>query len=138
MRTKCYFQDVGFCKYNERCQFQHSEGVCPESTCRSRSCSKRHPRPCRNFFIKRYCRFGQSCKYAHTFECEPCENLKFLIDKENKRVVSIVKEKDETIVKMENKISEAKLEILRLKSENNNLLKELAVSKENGGNKKLN
>ena len=93
MAMRCYFQDVGYCKYGVECKFQHYKEVCKERTCRSRYCQRRHPRPCRNFFLKHYCRFGEACKFGHFYDCENCENLKFL------KVEKILKEKDDMIEK---------------------------------------
>ena len=125
MKAKCYFQDRGFCKYDLECRFQHSYEVCQERNCRSKSCPKRHPRPCRKFFLKGYCRFGQLCRYSHNFDCEACENFKFLMKKEMKKVDVIVKEKDDLIDITKRDISEANSEIFRLKRDMSNLVKEL-------------
>lgn len=121
MATKCHFQDSGFCKYDRKCRFKHSEEVCRKPTCRNTSCPKRHPRPCRNFFLQKQCRFGQDCQYDHFFSCEVCDNLKFLIKKEIKKT----KEINETTARMAEELSEARKEILGLKKEKNSLVKEI-------------
>ena len=117
MRPKCYFQDVGFCKYDAGCRFQHSEGVCQERHCRTRNCSKRHPRPCRDYFLSKSCRFGKDCMFSHIFYCEDCDNFKSLINKEMKKVTIIEKVKDDIIENMKKDISEAKAEILTFRRE---------------------
>ena len=116
-----HFQDTGFCKYKRRCKFKHyQEEVCREVGCRNTDCWKRHPKPCRNFFIKKFCRFGQECKYDHEYSCEACDNLKFLIDKETHKFVDSV-----TIDKLRQELSEAKKEVVVLKKEKNSIVQEL-------------
>ena len=122
-----YCQNHGFCKYDVKCKFQHSEGVCQERDCRSRSCPRRHPRPCRNFFLKKYCRFGQACRYDHRFDCE---DFKFLINKEMQKGDVIAKEKNDKININKREISEANNEILSLKRDINYLVKASSVTKE--------
>ena len=60
MVVKCYFNDCGFCKYGLGCRFNHSEQVCRDSACLNRNCYRRHPRPCRNFFLRNYLN-GNNC-----------------------------------------------------------------------------
>ena len=108
MVVKCFHQDKGFCKYGPKCRFQHSERICRDSFCRG--CPRRHPRPCRNILIKKYCRFGSECMYDHYFECGICENLKHLIDTESKLSEPKIKECEDIISKMAKEIDELKKE----------------------------
>ena len=117
MNVKCYFQDSGYCKFGTNCNLLHPEVICRERNCRSKSCPKRHPKPCRNFFIRRYCRFGQSCKYDHIFDCEICDNLKYLVAKEIERAENAIEEKDDIIEKMRKERSNNKKEMLRIIAE---------------------
>ena len=118
MVGKCYHNDRGFCRYRGNCTFRHSEVVCREPNCRNRSCWKRHPKPCRNFFLTHFCRFGHDCKYDHHFSCEDCGNLKYLVDKEIENSKEAIKV-DKLITKIKNELFEAKKEIKNLKDEKN-------------------
>ena len=127
MAVKHYFQDVGFCKFKRRCKFRHSEGICREPLCRNIGCQKRHPKPCRNLFMKNYCHYGGDCKYDHYVECEGCENLKFLIEKEAYK--SKRSQIDELVAKITLELSEAKGEINDLKKEKVAFIKEVSSLK---------
>ena len=94
MVVKCVFNDCGFCKFGQQCRYQHSEQVCKVRTCLNQRCPRRHPKRCRSFFLRKYCKFGSKCKFDHTYECENCDNLKYLIDKEVDKVSERVVEKD--------------------------------------------
>ena len=121
------------CKYGLGCRFNHSEQVCRDSACLNRNCYRRHPRPCRSFFLRNYCKFGKDCKFNHSFECKNCENLKHLIEKQDIKHAEKVEEKDEALAKMTREISELKKDNLKLKEDKNELLKQLEVEKfENG------
>jgi DNA repair exonuclease SbcCD ATPase subunit len=122
MRAKCFHNDFGYCKFSENCRFDHPAQVCRERSCQNKTCPKRHPKPCRSYFLMKQCRFGNECKYEHTFDCEVCENLKYLINKESENIEEKMKKKDEAIAKMAD-------EILNLKKDNKYLEKELKTSK---------
>ena len=85
MAGKCSFQDSGYCKYKRKCNFKHFEHVCKDPKCKNRDCNKRHPQPCKHFFLRKFCRFGSECMYDHNLCCEDCDNLTFLIKKETKK-----------------------------------------------------
>ena len=76
-------------------------------------------RPCRKFFLNGYFRFDQVCRYSHNFYFEACENFKFFMKKDMKKVDVIVKEKDDLVDITKRDISEANSEIFRLKREMN-------------------
>ena len=128
MVQKCYHHDIGFCRYQGNCTLRHFEGVCREPNCRNRRCLKRHPKPCRNFFLKNFCRFGQDCKYDHHFSCEGCANLKNLMDIEIEKSKEATKY-DKLISKIKNELSEAKKEIKNLKDEKQSFVRELSSLK---------
>ena len=95
MAVKCLHNDFGFCKFGDNFRFDHRTLVCRKTSCQTRACRKRHPKSCTNHFLKKQCRFGHSCKYDHFYNCEMCENLKCLVEKE-------VKESEESQIRKKN------------------------------------
>ena len=89
--------------------------------CRNRDC-------CKRFFLHKFCCFGTDCKYHHNFSCDNCDNLLFLIQKENQESEKVTKY-DEIIAKMTNEKSEGKREIMDLNGEQNANISELASLK---------
>ena len=129
MAVKCFHNDHGYCKFGKECRFSHSMQVCRETSCEDRTCQKRHPRACRNFFLRKSCRFGMDCRYSHSFECEICENLTHLMKKEVRNNKECKIEKEEVIKRMAG-------EIQKLKEDKAGLEKKVKVS--NLENTKLN
>ena len=64
----CKFQKFGFCKFGAKCFFRHSKEVCQNVNCAIESCLKRHPNPCKFFFLTRKCKFKEDCSYSHQFD----------------------------------------------------------------------
>ena len=108
MAVKCSHNNFGFCKFGENCRFDHPTQVCRKTSCQTRSCGKRHPKPCNNHFLKKHCRFGHGCKYDHVYDCEMCDNLVYLVEKEVKQGEESSKMKDELIAKMTKEIQDLK------------------------------
>ena len=142
MAVKCSFNNFGFCKFEEECRFEHPIEVCRVTSCQTRNCLKRHPKACRNHFLKKHCRFGKNCKYDHFFDCESCENLKYMIQKEEQLADKRLKEKDEAIALMASEIQNLKKDKVILekkvkvsRNENEKLLVE--IRKENAEKRRL-
>ena len=108
MDGKCFYNDFGFCKFGDQCRLDHPIQVCRETSCRKRDCPKRHPKACRNFFLKNHCRFGNICKYDHFFDCKICANLKHVIELEAKNTNEKLDEKDEAIERLAKEIEHLK------------------------------
>ena len=123
MTLKCCYYNRGFCKFGNDCRYSHPSEVCRETSCQRRGCPKRHPKPCKNFFLRKHCRFETKCKFDHFFDCEGCENLNYLLKKEAKKSQDIIKEKDDVIAGMA-------VEIEKIKGEKNCLEKKVKVSKQ--------
>ena len=70
--------------------------------------------------MRRHCKFEKKnkCRYDHSFDCGPCENLKHIIDEENKKFEDKEKEHSDTITKMAKELAEAKKEIRKIKHVN--------------------
>ena len=129
MVAKCYHNDCGFCKFGQRCRFHHPDQVCRERACQNKSCQRRHPKPCRNFFLRKYCRFGNDCKFGHSFDCENCENLIYLIDEQIKDETAKITENKKDLAKMTKEIFQLKRENEQVKAEKNELIKQVEGSK---------
>ena len=110
MAMKCSHNNFGFCKFREECRYPHPVEICRKTSCQRRDCQKRHPKPCRNYFLMKICRFGHKCKYAHFYDCEICENLSHLVQKEAKEYEENFKKKDKDIERMAQHIKSLKIE----------------------------
>ena len=64
-REICLFDKFSYCKNGEKCVRIHLKEVCLIRECDYRRCDKRHPRPCKIFRIRGFCRFGTNCRYSH-------------------------------------------------------------------------
>ena len=82
IREVCLFDKFSFCKNGVRCLRIHLKEVCWNRECRdNRKCNKRHPKPCKSFMEKGFCRFGTSCRYSH----RPPK----VIEEQNKKIESL-------------------------------------------------
>ena len=63
-KFQCYYNNVGYCKYREKCHYQHFTKICELRLCRDTFCKFRHPRTCKH---GAKCRFlqRQCCLYNH-------------------------------------------------------------------------
>ena len=80
-REVCLFDKFSYCKNGVKCLRIHLKEVCWNRECDYRKCNKRHPRPCRIFLEKGFCRFGKSCRYSH----RPPK----IIEEQNKKIESL-------------------------------------------------
>ena len=91
---QCQHNNRGYCRYGERCHYQHYTEECQNRFCRTKECPFRHPKICKN---QQNCKFYKlhCCAYRH--------------DEENKSE-QINKEKDK-IKKLEAEIYSLKIKI---------------------------
>jgi hypothetical protein len=62
----CKFNQTGFCKFKEHCRNEHNNETCENlSECTDGTCTKRHPKVCRNFTEDKKCRYKEKCAYLH-------------------------------------------------------------------------
>ena len=59
--SKCLFNDVGFCKYRDRCRKKHYTEKCRQEKC-DETCTQRHPKACKHeenckFYTKNICAY---------------------------------------------------------------------------------
>ena len=59
----CRFQDKGYCKFEEKCRFRHAQIICQQ--CSQIQCLKRHPTPCKFYFLKQNCKFKDKYMFSH-------------------------------------------------------------------------
>ena len=82
IREVCLYDKFSYCKNGVRCLRIHLKEVCWNGECRDyRKCNKRHPKPCKSFMEKGFCRFGTSCRYSH----RPPK----VIEEQNKKIESL-------------------------------------------------
>ena len=63
--SKCHHNDIGYCRFREKCRKQHFLEVCTTENC-DKTCLGRHPKQCKFFSQSGFCKFGDSCSYKHT------------------------------------------------------------------------
>ena len=56
----CHHNNTGYCKFGDKCKFQHFYELCQKQVCREKSCSYRHPKSCK---------FGKNCKFFKRKVC---------------------------------------------------------------------
>ena len=108
----CRFQNIGFCRYEEKCFFRHVENVCQKPKCPKINCSARHLKKCK-FFLRNKCKFKNKCEFAHdanhknVIEAEAIEkeveSLKREVkklEKENEQLLSKIKEQNIEVEKL--------------------------------------
>ena len=61
-KASCKFYNFGFCKFQDRCRFEHFKTNCNKYACKDKKCFKRHPKKCR---YQEKCRRKSCCLYKH-------------------------------------------------------------------------
>ena len=117
---KCFYYNKGHCRHKNSCRNEPPKRTCHEQKCDWKACGKRHPKPCRNFFLNRFCYFGSKCSFSHVYDCEGCENLKYIIEKDDK-VADSIQDLETKLKEMEDKNSDLKNEIAEVRKENDSL-----------------
>ena len=51
---QCPHNNTGYCKFREKCFYQHFYSICSKTVCKNFECQNRHPKTCK---------FGESCKF---------------------------------------------------------------------------
>ena len=65
------------------CRKQHVKEICEEPSCDGKNCIKRHPKECKFFRNRGFCKFGEWCHFVHIARKDPeIEKIKA----ENKRI----------------------------------------------------
>ena len=105
----CKYYNVGFCKFRDRCFFKHVLEDCKTKDCKKDHCLKRHPKRCKFFFLRKFCKFKTDCKFSH--------------DESDSK-------DDEDIQKVRHEITEIRKENESIKSRNKELKNEISIMKE--------
>ena len=119
---QCYHNNTGYCKFGNRCKFQHYYALCPKQVCREISCKFRHPKSCK---------FEANCKYFKRNLCayKHVDKEKDIDDHKNKEIKDMESEdrrlKANKVKEYEDKIDILKAEIVDLRLNIENKTKEL-------------
>ena len=142
----CLFHKYGFCRNGDQCRKTHFKEICSNKECDSRSCNKRHPRPCRFFRNNDFCKFNSKCSFSHKLPkyVEDQNSRMELLERKTKNLEKQIDDQNEPIRELkksliENQKSELdklRNQILNLKASNNE--KEKAIKNLNERDGRLN
>ena len=102
----CMFNKFGFCKKGDTCRKIHLVEICMKDVCDARKCDKRHPRPCKFFNQKGFCRFEDNCKFSHKPNKTVQEqNFKIkALEKKTEILLKLIEEQKATIESLKVKV----------------------------------
>ena len=117
---QCYHNNTGYCKFGNRCKFQHYYALCPKQVCREISCKFRHPKSCK---------FAENCKFFKKSLCvyKHVDKEKDIDDHKNKEIKDLESEVKRLKSEFEEEIEMLKAEIVNLRLNIENKTKELAA-----------
>ena len=93
----CMFNKFGFCKWEANCKKIHLDEICLLEECESRKCNKRHPRLCKYFSERGFCKYGSSCRFDH----KPPKYIRSIVsrlealEKENLKLLKVIEDQKE-------------------------------------------
>ena len=93
----CMFNKFGFCKWEASCKKIHLDEICLLEECESRKCNKRHPRPCKYFSERGFCKYGSHCRFDH----RPPKYIRSIVsrlealEKENLKLLKVIEDQKE-------------------------------------------
>ena len=101
----CRYFKFGFCKFTDRCRFQHVEEICGNLSCEIKRCNLRHPKVCKFFRDYNRCKFGEWCCFKHITNNTEIDAISTeTIRKEIEALQKIINDKDEVINQLSEKI----------------------------------
>ena len=119
-KSKCLFNDSGYCKFGEKCRGVHHKSICSRKFC-DKNCNSRHPKPCS---FKENCKFlpKNICAFKHS----PSENNDKDLDDLKRQVIQLKEENE----KKQLKLKELETDVMNLKAkqeakEEKSIIKEL-------------
>ena len=70
---QCSHHNKGYCKFGDKCHFQHFHELCSRVICKEKECPSRHPKNCKNgdecrFFKKNICAYRHENEKTKTDE----------------------------------------------------------------------
>ena len=124
-KTRCRFQNFGFCTFRDKCNFKHVHNVFQKQVCDLQNCSARHSKKCK-YFAKKKCKFGEKCHFSHKAnhissesEIKQIEEEFQCLKVENKRLEEERKEKEKEQDKVNLKLNNTREELLETKKKLN-------------------
>ena len=71
----CSFQNVGYCKYKDKCSNKHAKDDYEDTSCIKKPCHMRHKKTCKNGL---QCKFNSknNCEFKHDPEHQTDKNFK--------------------------------------------------------------
>ena len=61
----CKFHQFGHCKFGQVCKKKHTQETCTTFHCKVEDCTSRHPKLCKFFAQRGWCKFGDECSFFH-------------------------------------------------------------------------
>ena len=133
--TKCFFNDIGYCKFRKSFIRKHFIEKCDTIDCDKR-CSKRHPRRCKHeekckFFKKKVCAFDHdnlADKKDANKNVDVDERIRKEVEKELKEFKTTIENAFlEKIDSIEKSCEEQSIKCKNLNEENKKIAKELEI-----------
>ena len=114
LQAVCKFHQSGHCKFRSSCKHFHTHDTCFDSHCDQKSCTARHPLPCKYFFQLGFCRFGTTCSYKHSVSPlqDNLANTVNNIKDEIELVKAMLQTKDMEIKNLEDKVTTLQIKIV--------------------------
>ena len=108
----CMFNKFGFCKKGDSCRKIHLVEICLKDGCDARKCDKRHPRPCKFFNQKGFCKFEINCKFSHKpNKAIQEQNSKIeALEKKTEMLLNMIEEQKATIEGLKARVEEKHVE----------------------------
>ena len=72
----CNFHQFGHCKFGQTCKKFHTKETCTTFHCKYSDCTLRHPKMCKFFARRSWCKFGEECSFSHFSANEHFANKK--------------------------------------------------------------
>ena len=70
----CNFHQFGHCKFGHTCKLFHTPDTCTTFHCTDSNCTLRHPKMCKFYARRGWCKFGEECSFLHFSAAEQFAN----------------------------------------------------------------
>ena len=119
-QSLCNYNKFGFCKFREVCRKQHVKELCEELSCDGKTCIQRHPKECKFFRNRGYCKFGEWCHFLHVVRKNPeIEKIK----EENKAILEKLNALEKLLLEKDKEMEQILKAIQETKNTKEKLLK---------------
>ena len=128
----CMFNKFGFCKKGDSCRKIHLVEICLKDACDARKCDKRHPRSCKFFNQKGFCRFETNCKFSHKpNKTVEEQNSKIeALERKTEMLLKMIEEQKATIEGLKAKVEEKHFEKVDNENQKENSVESIKAVKE--------